>query len=76
MSADTRLVAHDIFLDGNTFTASHSVDKKILVSNIAAGVAWQWRGGQITYAHYISSKEFTTQSTNPSYGAVTLSLEY
>lgn len=76
LSADTRLVAHDIFLDGNTFTASHSVDKKILVGNVAAGVAWQWRGGQITYAHYISSKEFTTQSTNPGYGAVTLSLEY
>lgn len=76
MSADARLVAHDIFLDGNTFTSSHSVDKEFLVGNLAAGMAWQWRGGQITYAHYISSKEFTTQSTNPGYGAITLSLEY
>ncbi len=39
-------------------------------------MAWQWHGGQITYAHYISSKEFTTQSTTPGYGAITLSLEY
>ena len=76
VSTDARLVAHNIFLDGNTFTASHSVNKEILVGNIALGVAWQWRGGQITYAHYVSSKEFTTQSTNPGYGAITLSLEY
>lgn len=76
VSADARLVAHDIFLDGNTFAASHSVNKEILVGNVATGVAWQWQGGQITYAHYISSKEFTTQTTNPGYGAITLSLEY
>ena len=76
ISADARLVARDIFLDGNTFAASHSVNKEILVGNLAAGIAWQWQGGQITYAHYISSKEFTTQTTNPGYGAITLSLEY
>jgi lipid A 3-O-deacylase len=76
VSADARVVAHDIFLDGNTFVASHSVDKEILVGNVAAGVAWQWRGGQITYAQYVSSKEFTTQTSNPGYGAITLSLEY
>jgi hypothetical protein len=29
-AADGRAVLHDIFLDGNTFTDSHSVDKKIL----------------------------------------------
>lgn len=76
ISADARLVARDIFLDGNTFVASHSVNKELVVGNIAVGVAWQWHGGQITYAHYISSKEFTTQTTNPGYGAITLSLEY
>ena len=48
----------------------------MMVGNVATGVAWQWQGGQITYAHYISSKEFTTQTTNPGYGAITLSLEY
>ena len=76
LSTDARLVARDIFLDGNTFTASHSVNKEPLVGNVAVGVAWQWHGGQITYAQYISSREFTTQATNPGYGAVTLSLEY
>ena len=35
ISADARLVARDIFLDGNTFAASHSVNKEIVVGNIA-----------------------------------------
>lgn len=76
VSTDARLVAHDIFLDGNTFADSHSVNKELLVGNVATGLAWQWNGGQITYAHYVSSKEFTTQTTNPGYGSITLSLEY
>jgi hypothetical protein len=76
LATDARLVAHDIFLDGNTFASSHRVDKEYLVGNVSAGVAWQWQGGQITYAHYLSSKEFTTQTANPAYGSITLSLEY
>lgn len=76
LATDARLVAHDIFLDGNTFASSHRVDKEYLVGNVSVGAAWQWQGGQITYAHYLSSKEFTTQATNPGYGSITLSLEY
>lgn len=76
ISTDIRVVAHTIFLDGNTFASSHRVEKEVLVGNVAAGIAWQWQGGQITYAHYISSKEFTAQTTTPGYGSITLSLEY
>lgn len=76
LSTDMRLVAHTIFLDGNTFASSHRVEKEVLVGNVATGIAWQWLGGQITYAHYISSKEFTAQTTTPGYGSITLSLEY
>lgn len=75
ISADARLVAHDIFLDGNTFTDSHSVTKKRFVGDIAAGVAWQWQGGKITYAHYLRSREFEGQDAAHNYGSVTLSFE-
>jgi hypothetical protein len=76
VSLDGRAVAHDIFLDGNTFADSHKVDKKYFVGDVAAGIAWQWPGGKITYAQYWRSKEFRTQQEAQSFGSVTLSLEY
>lgn len=76
VSADARIVARDIFLDGNTFARSHHVEKKILVGDIAAGIAWQWPGGKITYAHYIRSKEFVGQRAAQGYGSITVSIEH
>lgn len=76
ISADARAVAHDIFLDGNTFSSSFSVDKKRFVGDLATGIAWQWPGGKITYARYVRSKEFETQENAQVFGSITLSLEY
>lgn len=76
VSVDGRAVARDIFLDGNTFSDSHSVSKRYFIGDVAAGVAWQWVGGKITYAHYLRSKEFRGQKDAQSYGSITLSLEY
>lgn len=76
VSIDARAVAHDIFLDGNTFSDSHSVAKRYFVGDVAAGIAWQWPGGKITYAQYLRSKEFRTQRASQSFGSITLSLEY
>lgn len=76
ISADASVVARDIFLDGNTFTDSHHVAKKHLVGDMATGIAWEWRGGKITYAHYIRSKEFVGQEGTHGYGSITLGLEY
>lgn len=76
ISADARLVARNIFLDGNTFVASHHVAKKLFVGDVAAGVAWQWPGGKITYAHYVRSKEFEGQGAAHNYGSITFSIEY
>jgi hypothetical protein len=76
ISADARAVAHDIFLDGNTFSDSHSVDKKRFVGDLATGIAWQWQGGKITYARYVRSKEFVTQENAHVFGSITLSLEF
>jgi hypothetical protein len=76
LSADARAVVRDIFLDGNTFSHSHSVDKNRYVGDLATGIAWQWQGGKITYARYIRSKEFATQESAHAYGSITLSLEF
>ena len=76
LALDARAVARDIFLDGNTFGSSHSVPKKPWVGDAALGLAWQWRGGKLTYAQYVRSKEFYGQPSNHGYGSLTLSLEY
>jgi hypothetical protein len=76
VTAEASVIARDIFLDGNTFVESHHVTKKHLVGDIAGGIAWQWPGGKITYAHYIRSKEFVGQEATHGYGSITLSLEY
>lgn len=73
---DMRLVARDIFLDGNTFSDSHSVDKRIFVGDLALGIAWQWQGAKVTYAHILRSKQFRGQPDAHSFGSFTLSLEY
>ena len=72
-SFDGRLVLHNIFLDGNTFRASPSVDKRHLVGDAALGVAWSWRRGKIAYAHYLRTKEFYGQSAAQNFGSITFS---
>lgn len=76
LALDARAVARDIFLDGNTFGSSHRVPKKPLVGDAALGVAWQWRGGKLSYAQYLRSQEFYGQQSRHGYGSLTLSLEY
>ena len=76
VAVDARVVAHNIFLDGNTFSDSHSVAKEYFVGDVSAGIAWQWAGAKITYAQYWRSKEFRQQKDAQSFGSITLSLEY
>jgi lipid A 3-O-deacylase len=44
-----RAVLRNIFLDGNTFTDSHSVDKKPLVGDLQAGLVFQWSRFRFSY---------------------------
>ena len=76
VAVDARAVAHNIFLDGNTFSDSHSVAKEYFVGDVSAGIAYQWAGGKITYAQYWRSKEFRQQKDGQSFGSITFSLEY
>lgn len=76
VSFDVRAVARNIFLDGNTFTDSHRVDKRYLVGDIAVGLAWRGRYGKIAYSYYVRSKEFYGQPQPQRFGSVTLSAEF
>lgn len=70
---DGRAVARDIFLDGNTFRDSPSVDKENFVVDgyYGAGVIiGQW---QLTYTEAIRTREFKGQKDKNYFGSVTLS---
>jgi hypothetical protein len=73
---DGRAVARNIFLDGNTWRGSRSVDKKILVGDVQLGAALVFNGIRLTYTNVIRSKEFKTQAKYDSYGAVNISVRF
>ena len=68
-----RAVARDIFLDGNTFRDSHSVDKEPLVGDLAMGLCVNWKNTRITYSYVVRSKEFKGQEDNQVFGSLMLS---
>ena len=75
--ADGRAVAQDIFLDGNTWRDSRSVDKNTFVADVQSGVGIIWGAWQLTGAYVARSKEFETQPEPwTSFASVTLSVAY
>ncbi|MBE9572944.1 MAG: lipid A deacylase LpxR family protein, partial [Proteobacteria bacterium] len=59
--ADGRGVLRNIFLDGNTFTDSHSVDKKYFVADVGVGVGLIIHSFKLCYTHVLRTKEFKGQ---------------
>lgn len=59
--AEGRAVAHNIFLDGNTFRDSPSVDKELLVADLSAGVVMSFGDVRLSYVQVLRTKEFEGQ---------------
>jgi lipid A 3-O-deacylase len=75
-SVGGRLVGRNIFLDGNTFTDSQSVEKKPFVADLQAGLAMMWADWRLTYTYVLRSKEFETQDRIDKFGAISLSYRF
>ena len=77
---EVRLVARNIFLDGNTFRKSHSVDKKPLVFDAQAGLATTFDLSgtpmRLSYALVFRSKEFDLQEKANVFGSLSLSVQF
>jgi len=67
-----RLVLHDIFLDGNTFRDSQSIDKETWVGSASVGVAWEWSSFRLAYSLTQLSKEYEGQPDDQVYASITL----
>lgn len=71
-----RAVARNIFLDGNSFRSSRSVDKKLLVGDLQFGGVVVWRDVRLSYTHVFRTREFKTQDKRDNFGAVTVSVQF
>ena len=67
-----RAVARDIFLDGNTFRDSPSVDKKNFVADANAGVAVTYGNTRLAYTLVYRTQEFYGQSDPSIFGSLSL----
>ena len=70
------LVLRNIFLDGNTFTDSHSVDKRWVVGDLAVGVSLIYRRLKLSYTQVLRTREFDEQDNNHEFGSISLSYTF
>ena len=71
VGAQGRAVGRNIFLDGNTFRSSPSVDREPLVADVQAGVSMFWVSGMrldVSVVH--RTKEFEGQHGDDNFGIV------
>lgn len=74
---DARIIGRNIFLDGNTWKESHSIDKRHLVFDASAGVAANYKNFRVGYSLNWRSKEFNSPlAKNQIFGALSLSYRY
>jgi len=82
--AEARLVARDIFLDGNSFKESPDVKRNWFVMESRAGVmfhapvpaGWGIDGVRLDISHVLRTREFATQDKSDRYGSFKLTLNY
>ncbi len=70
------LVLRNIFLDGNSFSDSHSVDKRYLVGDFVVGASVIYGRVKLTYAQVFRSKEFNEQDDMHEFGSLSLSYTF
>jgi len=73
---EARLVGRNIFLDGNTFSDSHSVKKKPLIGDIQYGIVFIFDEMRIAISSTSRTKEYTTQKDFTNYGAINFAFYY
>jgi lipid A 3-O-deacylase len=74
--AEGRAIARNLFLDGNSFEPSRSVDKMNLVGDLVLGAAITFDSFRLAFTHDIRTREYKTQPAADQFGAVDLSFRF
>ena len=71
-----RAVARNIFLDGNSFADSHSVDKRPLVGDLQVGLVATYGPARLGFTNVFRTREFRGQDKIDEFGSITLSVRF
>ena len=71
-----RVMLRDIFLDGNTFSNSHEVDKRYLVGDFIVGASAIIYGVKFSYAQVFRTREFEGQRHSHNFGSISVSFTF
>jgi len=74
IGTEARAVAHNIFLDGNDFKSSPSVEKYPAVGDLEAGLAVFYEHFRLAYSYILRSPEFVHQTGADHYGSLDLTV--
>lgn len=75
-STEARLVARDIFLDGNSFRQSENVEKIPGVGTLQVGLTVKWTALSLTAAYNLTTPEFTGQQGIAKYGSLRIAFTF
>jgi len=75
-AANGRGTLRDIFLDGNSFSDSHAVDRNVWVADLAVGLGLTWQGVKLTYTQVFRTREFHGQDAWHKFGSLGLSYSF
>jgi len=76
LSFEANLIGRNIFLDGNTFKDSHSVDKNYLTLQAGYGFSLNYKNFSFDYLRRHTTKEFKGQNYYTSYGSFIFAYNY
>lgn len=76
LSGEGRAVIRNIFLDGNTFTDSHSVDKKPIVGAFTGGIGINYSRLKTSLAYVYQTRTFEEEKDPQTYGSINVSFVY
>lgn len=71
-AAEGRAVGRNLFLDGNTFRSSRSVDSEPVVAELTIGASVEWRGAVVSYTHAFRSPEFESREDWTQFGSLSV----
>jgi lipid A 3-O-deacylase len=74
--ADGRVIGRNLFLDGNTFEDSHSVDKEFFVADLRAGVAIRYGPVEVVGSAIHRTREFKLQNKDENFLSLTLQYHF
>jgi len=76
LQADLRLVGRDLFLEGNTYKDSHSVDPYHLVGRFGGGIGGSYHAYEVSLIYTLESKSFTQQPKFHAFGSMLFTYHY